>query len=66
MTSRGKLTQLEKVNACMALLIELCMRQTNADKMTLETTGVHYKGKLLGDYKLVITKLTPPKQEVEL
>lgn len=60
------MTELEKINGCMALLIELCMRQTNADKMTLKTEGVSYKGKLLGDYELVIKKLAAPTPAQEV
>jgi hypothetical protein len=51
-----KMTALEKVTGCMALLIHLCMKDTNATKFTMTTEGVSYKGKLLGNYKLTIVK----------
>ena len=54
-----ELTELEKVNGCMALLIQLCMLETNANEMTLKTEGLTYKDKLLGDYEITIKKLKP-------
>lgn len=51
------MTAVEKVNGCMALLIDLCMRQTNADTFHLKSWGVRYQGKLLGDYQLTIQRL---------
>lgn len=56
------MTELEKVNGCMALLVELCMRKTNATKATFTTEGLSYKGKVLGDYKLVIEKVSSPSE----
>lgn len=58
---KEKMTELEKVNGCMGLLIKLCMVETNAAIMTVETKGLTYKDKLLGDYKLTIEKIKPKK-----
>lgn len=52
----SEMTPLEKVNGCMALLIDLCMKDTNADTFNLKTSNVRYKGKLLGDYQLTIKR----------
>lgn len=56
----GKMTTLEKINGCVALLVRLCMIDTNADHFKITATGLSYKGKELGDYELVIRKLAPP------
>lgn len=62
----SKMTAMEKVNGCIALLVQLCMLETNATKVTIDTQGITYIGKPIGDYKLVIErtdKATDPANE---
>ena len=59
------MTPLENVNGCMALLIDLTMRETNATKFTMKTEGVTYKGELLGDYQLTIEKLPNQNKDAD-
>jgi len=53
----SKMTALEKVTGCMALLIHLCMKDTVATKFTMTSENVSYKGEILGDYKITIEKI---------
>lgn len=53
----SEMSVMDKITGCMALLVHYCMKDTNADTFTIETTGLSYKSKLLGNYRLRIDKV---------
>lgn len=52
-----EMSALDKINGCIALLVDLCIKDTNADSVTIETSGLTYKGDPIGDYQLIVKKV---------
>lgn len=53
---KDDMTPVEKMNACVALLVEMLMIETNVDHVSVELKDLTQEDKLLGSFKLTIDK----------
>lgn len=49
-------TEIEKVDMCVKYLI-IQLVDTNADIMTIKQLGFNFKGKVLGDFEVIVKKI---------
>ena len=52
------MNEIEKQQAICLLLIDQC-RKTNAEEMRVEQKGVTKEGEAIGDWEIIVRKITP-------